>query len=131
MERVEQAGGIAFRREQGKLVVMLVKSKKNPAIWVFPKGHIEPGERPDETAVRETREESGVEGQLLGPIGQPLEFDSGREPVRVQYFLIRATTDKPSSEGRQKGWFTIADAMGRLAFESSRALLAEAVAAIE
>src|SRR5262249_13746287 len=129
--RVEQAGGIAFRRDGRRLLVLLVRSKKDPSIWVFPKGHIERGERADEAALRETEEESGVGGQLLGPVGQPLEVLSGKEPVRVQYFLIRATKEVESPEKREKGWFTVAGAKTRLAFENARALLAEASSAIE
>ena len=126
MNRVEQAGGIAFRRDGERLLVLLVKAKKDPSLWIFPKGHIEPGETASEAAVRETREEGGVDGDVVGPIGAPLEFQSGREPVRVQYFLIRATSEAPSGEGREKGWFGIDEAMRHLRFENARGLLAEA-----
>jgi diadenosine hexaphosphate hydrolase (ATP-forming) len=122
-QRVDQAGGIVIRRERGMAQVLLVRSKKDPSIWVFPKGHVEPGETAAAAAVRETYEESGVGGESLGPIGAPLEFQSGRESVRVQYFLIRPTSEVDSPEGREKGWFTLAEARERLAFESARALL--------
>ena len=122
-KRIDQAGGIVVRRENGRTLVLLVRSKKDPSIWVYPKGHIEPGETAVETAVRETYEESGVGGESLGPIGAPLEFQSGREPVRVQYFLIRPTSEVDSPEGREKGWFTLDEARRRLAFENARALL--------
>jgi 8-oxo-dGTP pyrophosphatase MutT (NUDIX family) len=124
--RVSQAGGIVFRKDDDRLRVLLVRSRKDPAIWVFPKGHIERGETPAATAIRETFEEAGVEGEIEGPVGRPLEFQSGREPVSVQYFLIRAGREQPSPEGRDKQWLSIDEALKVLAFETAREKLREA-----
>jgi len=124
--RVPQGGAIVFRRESDRLRVLLVRSKKDPSIWVFPKGHIDPGETAAETALRETWEEAGVRGELGAPVGAPLEFDSGKEPVSVQYFVVRAGEERPSPEGRDKQWLPIDEALTTLAFESSRDKLREA-----
>src|SRR5579859_7135417 len=43
VKRVEQAGGIAVRREAGRWTVLLVRARRDPTLWIFPKGHIEPG----------------------------------------------------------------------------------------
>jgi ADP-ribose pyrophosphatase YjhB (NUDIX family) len=95
-------------------------------LWVLPKGHIEPGESPADAALRETREESGVEGELVGPVGAPLEFQSGREWVSVQYFLIRTTAESAATDGRLKQWFPFEQAVSALTFEDTRQLLREA-----
>ncbi|HKB10818.1 MAG TPA: NUDIX domain-containing protein, partial [Vicinamibacterales bacterium] len=79
--RVLQAGAIVFRKEGDRLTVLLVRSKKNPTIFVFPKGHIEDGESAAETAIRETWEEAGVTGKLGPRVGAPLEFESGKERI--------------------------------------------------
>ena len=68
---------------------------------------------------------SGVLGQA---VGAPLEFDSGREPISVQYFLMRATSELPSPEGRDKQWLSVKEALATLAFESARGKLREAAA---
>ena len=130
-DRVAQAGGIVFRKEGDRLAVLLVRSRKDPAIWVFPKGHVEPGETPAATAIRETWEEAGVEGDLDRPVGAPLEFQSGVEPVSVQYFLVHARTERPSPEGRDKQWLSVDEALNTVAFESAREKLREARALIE
>jgi 8-oxo-dGTP pyrophosphatase MutT (NUDIX family) len=124
VDRVEQAGGIAVRMDGNERLVLLVRAKKDPSVWIFPKGHIEPGETAAEAALRETREEAGVDGELVGPIGAPLEFQSGFEPVRVQYFLIVATSEVDSMEGRAKAWCSFDEAIARLTFEGARQLLA-------
>jgi 8-oxo-dGTP pyrophosphatase MutT (NUDIX family) len=121
--RIPQAGGIVVRRDGDRLSVLLVRSKKNPALWVFPKGHIEPGETAEAAALRETREEAGVEGDLVGPVGEPLEFQSGTEAVSVQYFLVRPRTESRSPEGRDTRWFDLDEALAALSFESARTLL--------
>ena len=101
---VPQAGGIAFRGAGRDLSILLVTSKKQPGFWIFPKGHIEPGETAAEAGVRETEEEAGVTGDLLGPVGAPLEYDWNGKRYSVQYFLIRATSESPASDGRHIAW---------------------------
>jgi 8-oxo-dGTP pyrophosphatase MutT (NUDIX family) len=125
VRRIEQAGGIAVRRDRERWSVLLVRARKDPSVWIFPKGHIEPGETPDDAALRETQEEAGVNGELVGPIGAPLEFQSGREPVRVQYFLIIATAEAESPEGRVKRWYPLERAAEQLTFNGARELLGQ------
>ncbi len=123
MKRVPQAGGIAFKWDGDRLLVLLVRAKKDPSIWIFPKGHIERGEGAADAAARETVEEAGVSGSTLGPVGAPLEFQSGREAVSVQYFAIRAESEADAEEPREKRWFEYAAALDALAFENARDLL--------
>jgi 8-oxo-dGTP pyrophosphatase MutT (NUDIX family) len=57
--------------------------------WVFPKGHLEMGERPEDAAIREVREETGLEVKLVGRIGSSRYTfgpkDENRK--RVDWFL--------------------------------------------
>ena len=128
--RVLQGGAIVFREEGDRLRVLLVRSKKDPSIWVFPKGHIEADEDAAATALRETWEEAGVRGMLGAAVGAPLEFVSGDESVSVQYFVVSAGEEHASPEARDKQWLSIDDALATLAFENAREKLREAVAAV-
>jgi diadenosine hexaphosphate hydrolase (ATP-forming) len=128
---VSQAGGIAFRRDGGGLSILLVTSKKQPGFWIFPKGHVEPGETTAQAGVRETMEEAGVTGDLLGPIGDPLEYEWEGRRYSVQYFLIRATSESPASDGRTIAWLPFDEALARLSFEDTRRLLRDARARME
>jgi len=59
--------------------------------WVFPKGHLERGERPEDAAIREVREETGLEVRILQPIGSTrYEFEAPADSAhrkRVYWFL--------------------------------------------
>lgn len=116
-----------FRRDRDAVSILLVTAKRDPSLWVLPKGHIEDGETEVETALREVEEEAGVTGEVVGPIGEPLEFDNGREFVRVQYFLIRAVSEAPHTDGRRKRWFAFDDAVVAVKFEETRDLLRQAL----
>jgi len=122
--RVSQAGGIVIRRNGDALSVLLVRAKRDPSVWIFPKGHIERGETAADAALRETREEAGVDGEIVGPVGAPLDFNNGRYDVSVQYFLIRLRSESDETDGREKRWFSIEDALDALPWTDARALLA-------
>ena len=131
MTFVEQAGGIVFRRDGAGISILLVRAKRDPSAWIFPKGHIEPGETARATAVRETREEAGVQGEAIGEIGDPQEFEWLGRWYRVQYFLIRMTSESDETDGREKAWFPFDEALDRVSFTSARDLLRQARKTIE
>jgi diadenosine hexaphosphate hydrolase (ATP-forming) len=128
---VQQAGGIVFRRNRAGISILLVRAKRDPSAWIFPKGHIEPGETARATAVRETREEAGVQGEAIGEIGDPQEFEWLGRWYRVQYFLIRMTSESDETDGREKAWFPFDEALDRVSFTSARDLLCQARKTIE
>lgn len=127
---VEQAGAVVFRRAGDGLEILLVRAKKTPNQWIFPKGHIEAGEAAEDAAVRETREEAGVIGRALKPLPPPLEFDSGSQRVRVRYYLLKATDETKPSEEREKKWCAPDAAARDLSHEDARDLLRRALPAI-
>jgi 8-oxo-dGTP pyrophosphatase MutT (NUDIX family) len=122
---IAQAGALVFTTHRASPRVLLIKARRNLQLWIFPKGHIESGESPDETALRETREEAGVAADIIGRIGV-LEFESGKDVVHVEYFLVRWAADVPSDEDRERRWCTVEEASDMLAFDGARALLAKA-----
>jgi diadenosine hexaphosphate hydrolase (ATP-forming) len=127
MERIRQAGAIAIRVHDGLSRVLLVTARRDPTAWVFPKGHIEPGETPVQAALRELQEEAGVSGDALGSVGSS-SFRSGDEDVDVEYFLVHALTDGAAAEGRRRLWLDPAAADAALSFGDARRLLDRALA---
>ena len=117
------AGGVVLR--DGR--VLLVRAKPAPHDWVLPKGHVEPGESPVDTAVREVREEAGVEA-MPGPEVGILEFDSPKSGrVRSLYFVMEYVRDVPPEENREIRWCTLHDALELVLFEDAQALIRKAV----
>jgi 8-oxo-dGTP pyrophosphatase MutT (NUDIX family) len=131
MTQVSQAGAVVFRTDGGSVRILLVRSRKNPGVWVFPKGHVEAGESHADAALREAGEEAGILGTLVGPVGPTLAFRSGDESVAVKYYLVHLTADAASPEGREKAWLSPGEALERLGFQNARDLLRAALRKIE
>jgi 8-oxo-dGTP pyrophosphatase MutT (NUDIX family) len=120
------AGGVVVRGSGETWRVLLVTAKRQPSLWVFPKGHIEPGESPEQTAVREVQEEAGVTASVIEPIGT-LEFRNARGLVRSQFYLMAFEAEGGRrEEDRQHAWFTLQEARQALVYEDSRMLVTRA-----
>ncbi len=130
MSRIAQAGAIAFRTVNTSPLILLVRAKKDPQQWVFPKGHIENGETAAAAAARELEEEGAIRGELLGLIGS-LEFQSGDEPVTVAYYLFRFVAEAARTEQRETRWCEFDEAMTLLSHRDAAELLQKALPIIQ
>ncbi|KAA8492046.1 Nudix hydrolase 4 [Porphyridium purpureum] len=108
----ECAGCVPVRKnaQSGKWEVLMVQSTGDDAIWVFPKGGVEPGEPAKVTALRETREEAGAIGKC-GPKLGVWRFPQTRQ--QIKFFLLYVddvfeATDSRWKERkkRQRMWLT-------------------------
>ena len=106
---------------------LLVRASRAPHHWVLPKGHIEPGETPEQTAEREVLEEAGVDAEVVLPIGD-VAFEYGNQPLRIRYFLMRARAMKTALEDREICWCSPADAEQLLEFENAKEIVRRAAA---
>jgi 8-oxo-dGTP pyrophosphatase MutT (NUDIX family) len=119
------AGCVVFRNDEDR-VRFLVISSSTGEHWVLPKGHIDPGETPETTALRELMEETGVLGEIIRPLSVQSFDINGREIV-IQYFLVRMTGSKEALENRQLLWEELKVAREKLSFVEAKQALKDTV----
>lgn len=107
MARFAACGGVVFD-EEGRVLLREVAGHHKGYVWTFPKGRIDAGESPQETALREVREEAGVEAEIVGEISGAF---SGLES-ETRYFLMRLVRDHGhhDEETSRVGWFGLDEA---------------------
>jgi 8-oxo-dGTP pyrophosphatase MutT (NUDIX family) len=93
VKREFSAGGVLVRRLRGRWMMAAIRPRRHgPAVWALPKGHIDEGERGEETALREVREETGAHGRSLGKLGDVrywFNWEGERIFKVVSFFLVR------------------------------------------
>ncbi len=125
------AGGIVIDKETGTPRVLLVH-RPSYDDWSFPKGKLEPGETIEEAALREVREETGLDCRIIRKLAT-LRYrhrtrKEGRlRPKAVHYFLmetVRGAVRVAGEEVDRAEWVDFDEAAGRLSYEQDRKLLA-------
>ena len=123
------AGGVVFRGEKDRLEVVIV-SVGGRNRWQLPKGLVDAGEKPEITAVREAREEAGIDSEVVQHL-ETIEYWfaglDGGERVRfhkhVHFYLLRylaGDTRDHDWEVNEARWVPIDDATRQLTFDSER-----------
>ena len=134
------SGGVAFRRTPRGVEVALVRTRPKGR-WQLPKGIVDPGESPERTALREVREEAGIETEPVAPLDVIEYWYVGRRGPgrvrfhkRVHFFLLAYRAGEVSShdhEVEEARWVPIGEAEAMLAFENERKVVALARGRIE
>jgi 8-oxo-dGTP pyrophosphatase MutT (NUDIX family) len=129
------AGGVAFhwRASEPAIAIVSVKPKLR---WQLPKGIVDPGETPQVTAVREVREEAGIETDLIRLI-ETIEYwyrsVKYGKPVRyhkfVHFYLLEYKSGDVTNhdhEVEESRWVSFDEALEMLDFKSERDVVEKA-----
>ena len=127
---------MVFREYNGTTEVALIRVGPR---WCLPKGQVEKGEELQETALREVREETGLDGEVVAKIGDITYWFTGKDKnnsdsvkifKRVYFYLIHylgGDMSRHDQEVEEVCWSPISEAVRRLAYPTERQTKTKAV----
>ncbi|MEF3304612.1 NUDIX hydrolase [Paenibacillus sp. GYB003] len=132
------AGGVVYRHREGVTEIQLIQDRYGK--MTLPKGKMEPGETIPETALREIREETGIDGRIVAEL-ERIEYQYSHEKrgtidKEVHYFLVEATGGSLQAqieEIRGVAWFEPLEAWKRQkqsGYANNDSVLAKALQAL-
>jgi 8-oxo-dGTP pyrophosphatase MutT (NUDIX family) len=141
MRREFSAGGVVVRRLSGRWMLAAIRpGGKEQGIWALPKGGIDPEEQAEETALREVREETGVDATpvtKLGDVRYVYMWGGERIFKVVSFYLIRYSAGRLGAiapefehEVADVRWLPLGDAPRLLAYRGERDMATKAIEAL-
>ena len=135
VRREVSAGGVVYRRDGQSIEIVLAsrRTRRGDLAWGLAKGGIEEGESLEDAAIREVREETGIEAVVEASLGDTQYFyvwEEIRIRKTVHFFLMRATGGDPAErddEMEEIRWFPIDRALKRAAYRGEREVLGRAL----
>ena len=130
MDYIKSCGFIAFKQENNENYYLIIKSINGDV--GFPKGHTEVGESEIVTAIRELKEETNVEVEVIHNFREQIEYPLKRIPQTIKqsvYFLGRCISDEivcQASEIKEARFLSYNDAISVLTFEETKRILSDA-----
>ncbi len=137
--RVISSGGVIYRQHRGEVEVALIRVRDR---WGLPKGQVEEGESLQDTALREVREETGLDGKIVAKLDDITYWytqkSGAREPVRifkrVYFYLFRylkGDVARHDHEVDEVRWFAMPEAQRQISYATERDILIKASAFLE
>ena len=130
--RATSAGGVVHRSAGDRTEIVLVH-RRRPVLWALPKGTPDAGETLEETALRETREETGLHVEIEAPISQIRYFfvhGSTRFHKTVHFFLMRPIgggLEQHDHEFDEVRWLQAEEALEMMSYATERGIVEQAL----
>ena len=130
-KREYSAGGVVIK---DKKEVLLIKNPSN--VWTFPKGHIEKGETKEEAAVREVKEETNIDAEIvtyLGKINYSFSYNGVKVYKTVYFYLMRYISGMPvpSWEVKDARFFPLKKAQKLLKYKGDKEIFLRALKSLK
>jgi 8-oxo-dGTP pyrophosphatase MutT (NUDIX family) len=133
-ERQTSSGGVLLRDgpEGDEVLLASRRTRRGDLVWGLPKGLVEPGESPEDAALREVREETGYTGEVRAPLGEVsywFVWEGTRIRKTVHFFLMDDTGREPGARDREMEevrWFPLGEAADAAGFASEKDVIRRA-----
>jgi 8-oxo-dGTP diphosphatase len=127
------SGGVIFRTNNNVAEIALI-AVKGGNVWCLPKGLVDKGEKPEETAIREVLEETGLKGRITNKIGEIsywyyIKEQNARCRKTVHFYLIEylgGSTKDHDAEVDDAAWFSIDDATNKVSYKGDKEIIEKA-----
>ena len=131
-QRETSAGGVVYRRHDGGALFLLIRDSYHN--WGFPKGHLESGERAEDAALREVREETGIDDLALRGRIETIDWYfrfRGQLIHKVCHFYLMETSQATTNPQHAEGitacrWVAFDDARSAISYANARKVLGRA-----
>lgn len=130
MKYIKSCGFVAYRQVDNENYYLIIKSLNGDV--GFPKGHMESGESELQTAIRELKEETGIEVKVIQGFRRQIEYELLKIPDTIKqsvYFLGECTSDKivcQEYEVAQASFVSYEEALNNLTFIETKSILKDA-----
>ena len=121
------AGGIVLGAD-GVLMIK-VRNLEGRVVWTFPKGRLEPGETPEQAALREVYEETGWQCRILDKLGEVrYQFQRDLHPTRKTVYWFHMVPEKRTGESDPEEvldtrWYSLAQAAALVVYPSDKKIM--------
>lgn len=140
VKQARSAGGVVFRQYDGQVAILLLKHESGK--WMLPKGTIEHGETPEEVALREVQEETGISRvRVVADLGEERYYFFWRSEdafydKTVRYFLLEFLGGEEPAPQAEEGfvateWVPLGVALERIKYKETREVVRRAKAFLE
>jgi 8-oxo-dGTP pyrophosphatase MutT (NUDIX family) len=131
-QRETSAGGVVYRLHEGGALFLLIRDSYQN--WGFPKGHLESGERAEDAALREVREETGIDDLALRGRIETIDWYfrfRGQLIHKVCHFYLMETSQATTNPQHAEGitacqWVAYDDARSSISYANARKVLGRA-----
>jgi 8-oxo-dGTP pyrophosphatase MutT (NUDIX family) len=136
-KREISGGGVVYKKEHGKIFILLIKPSGQTAnkdeVWTFPKGHLD-DQKPEEAALREVKEETGVVAKIAGKLGSikyTFVWEGDNIFKIVTFYLmeyVSGDTKNHDFEVADAEWFNIHEVENKISYKTDKEIFAKAKA---